>query len=213
MKLNLSPWHYEELIKKSYSLDHIFLLKLIHENYDVSGLVENSLKIDAIHQGLARKGLITDNGALTTIGIELLVFLDSKEETKLVKRKSATSDFELWWNTYRSTDTIFIGDKNGDPTDKNILFEGTRGLKVKKEECNTKFNKILLEGVYTVDDLINALKYEINIKIKKSIETKENKLSYFQNSLTYLTQKTYENFIEISKTKKIILNNSSGTDI
>ena len=84
MKLNLSPWHYEELIKKSYSLDHIFLLKLIHENYDVTNLVEDSLKISAIHQGLIRKGLITDNGALTTIGVELLVFLDTKEQTKLI---------------------------------------------------------------------------------------------------------------------------------
>ena len=85
MKLNISPWHFEELIKKSYSLDHIFLLKLIHDGYDISSLVKNSMKINAIEQGLIRKGLVTDNGALTTIGVELLVFLDSKEQTKFVK--------------------------------------------------------------------------------------------------------------------------------
>ena len=55
MKLNISPWHFEELIKKSYSLDHIFLLKLIHDGYDISSLVKNSMKINAIEQGLIRK--------------------------------------------------------------------------------------------------------------------------------------------------------------
>jgi hypothetical protein len=63
------------------------------------------MKLSALHQGLIRKGLITENGALTTVGVELLVFLDSKEEKKFVKKKASISDFETWYKTFPGTDT------------------------------------------------------------------------------------------------------------
>jgi hypothetical protein len=205
MKLNLSPWHYEELIKKSYSLDHIFLLKLIHENYDVTNLVENSLKISAIYQGLVRKGLITDNGALTTIGVELLVFLDTKEQTKLVKKKSITSDFEEWYKVFPGTDTF---------THKGKTFTGSRNLRQNPADCRIKFDKILIEGEYTVKELIEALKFDVLQKKEASILEKTNKLKYMQNSLTYLTQRSYEPYIELIKEGiKIKETQSNGTDV
>jgi hypothetical protein len=205
MKLNLSPWHYEELIKKSYSLDHIFLLKLIHENYDVTNLVEDSLKISAIHQGLVRKGLITDNGALTTIGVELLVFLDTKEQTKLVKKKSITSDFELWYKTFPGTDTF---------THKGKTFSGSRTLRQNPADCRIKFDKILLEGEYTATELIEALKFDVLQKKEASVKENTNKLKYMQGSLTYLTQKSYAAYIELIKEGiQIKETQSNGTDV
>jgi hypothetical protein len=205
MKLNLTPWHYEELIKKSYSLDHIFLLKLIHENYDVSELIENSLKISAIHQGLVRKGLITDNGALTTIGVELLVFLDTKEQTKLVKKKSTTSDFELWWKAFPGTDTF---------THKGKTFTGSRNLRQNPNDCRIKFDKILIEGEYTPQELIEALKFDVLQKKEASVKENTNKLKYMQNSLTYLNQRSYEAYIELIKEGiQIKETQSNGTDI
>jgi hypothetical protein len=205
MKLNLSPWHYEELIKKSYSLDHIFLLKLIHENYDVTNLVEDSLKISAIHQGLIRKGLITDNGALTTIGVELLVFLDTKEQTKLVKKKSTTSDFEEWYKTFPGTDTF---------THKGKTFTGSRNLRQNPADCRIKFDKILIEGEYTVKELIEALKFDVLQKKEASVQENTNKLKYMQNSLTYLNQRSYEPYIELIKEGiQIKETQSNGTDI
>jgi hypothetical protein len=205
MKLNLSPWHYEELIKKSYSLDHIFLLKLIHENYDVTNLVEDSLKISAIHQGLIRKGLITDNGALTTIGVELLVFLDTKEQTKLVKKKSITSDFEEWYKTFPGTDTF---------THKGKTFTGSRNLRQNPADCRIKFDKILIEGEYTVKELIEALKFDVLQKKEASVQENTNKLKYMQNSLTYLNQRSYEPYIELIKQGiQIKETQSNGTDV
>jgi hypothetical protein len=205
MKLNLSPWHYEELIKKSYSLDHIFLLKLIHENYDVTNLVENSLKISAIHQGLVRKGLITDNGALTTIGVELLIFLDTKEQTKLVKKKSITSDFEEWYKVFPGTDTF---------THKGKTFTGSRNLRQNPADCRIKFDKILIEGEYTVKELIEALKFDVLQKKEASVQENTNKLKYMQNSLTYLNQRSYEPYIELIKEGiQIKETQSNGTDI
>ncbi len=205
MKLNLSPWHYEELIKKSYSLDHIFLLKLIHENYDVTNLVEDSLKISAIHQGLIRKGLITDNGALTTIGVELLVFLDTKEQTKLVKKKSTTSDFEEWYKVFPGTDTF---------THKGKTFSGSRTLRQNPADCRIKFDKILLEGEYTATELIEALKFDVLQKKEASVKENTNKLKYMQGSLTYLTQKSYAAYIELIREGiQIKETQSNGTDI
>ena len=205
MKLNLSPWHYEELIKKSYSLDHIFLLKLIHENYDVTNLVEDSLKISAIHQGLVRKGLITDNGALTTIGVELLIFLDTKEQTKLVKKKSITSDFEEWYKVFPGTDTF---------THKGKTFTGSRNLRQNPADCRIKFDKILIEGEYTVKELIEALKFDVLQKREASVQENTNKLKYMQNSLTYLNQRSYEPYIELIKEGiQIKETQSNGTDI
>ena len=205
MKLNLSPWHYEELIKKSYSLDHIFLLKLIHENYDVTNLVEDSLKISAIHQGLVRKGLITDNGALTTIGVELLVFLDTKEQTKLVKKKSITSDFEEWYKVFPGTDTF---------THKGKTFTGSRNLRQNPADCRIKFDKILIEGEYTVKELIEALKFDVLQKKEASVQENTNKLKYMQNSFTYLNQRSYEPYIELIREGiQIKETQSNGTDI
>ena len=195
MKLNISPWHFEELIKKSYSLDHIFLLKLIHDGYDISSLVKNSMKINAIEQGLIRKGLVTDNGALTTIGVELLVFLDSKEQTKFVKKKPLDTDFDQWYKAFPGTDTF---------THKGMTFTGSRTLRNSKDDCRLKFDKILLEGEYTPEQLIEALSFDVLQKKEASVKEKTNKLKYMQNSLTYLNQRSYEPFIELIQEGAVI---------
>jgi hypothetical protein len=201
IEIKLTPPHFEEILKRGYSLDIIFLLKMCKEEYDN---VFDSVKIRSIEQAIQRKGLINEKGGLTDEGRALLAFLSSTDQTpKLVKKKPSEDDFTKWWKTYRPVDTIYIKDKTGNPKDEGILFSGSRGLKVKKDECKIKFNKIISEGEYTAEDLIRALEYEIRLKIQKSIETKQNKLTYLQNSLTYLNQKTYENFIEISKNNQI----------
>ena len=206
MKLNLSPWHFEELIKKSYSLDHIFLLKLIHENFDISSLIKDSMKLKALEQGLIRKGLITEQGALTTIGVELLVFLDSKEEKKFVKKKSSTTDFEQWYKEFPGTDTF---------THKGKTFSGSRTLRQNPIDCRLKFDKILLEGEYTATELIEALKFDVLQKKEASIKENTNKLKYMQGSLTYLTQRSYEPFIELIREGIVIKETQSNgsTDV
>ena len=59
MKLDITYFHFEELLKKGYNLDVVFLLKLIEENYDVRALRTDNIKIEALYQTLVRKGLIT----------------------------------------------------------------------------------------------------------------------------------------------------------
>ena len=69
MKLNVTPEQFEELIKRGYNLDVIFLLKLVDEQYDVSPLCDGSMKIGSVYHSLIRKGLITaDDEKITTLG-------------------------------------------------------------------------------------------------------------------------------------------------
>ena len=162
MKLHITPEKFEELIKKSYSLDIIYLLKLIEAEHDVQPLYENSMRISAIYQSLRRKGLIAeDENKLTIVGKDLINYL-SPEDTKrkFVKRKPQATAFEEWWKTYPGTDTFSYQGRK---------FRGTRALRKDKQACKIKFDAILLEGDYTSDQLIQALKYELEQKILMSI--------------------------------------------
>lgn len=191
MNLKITPYHFEELIKKSYSLDVIYLLKLIEQQFDVQPLCEGSMKIAALYQTLIRKGLIsTSNEKITTQGIELLKFIETKEATKIVKRKPATAEFEEWWKAYPGTDTFIH---------KGKKFTGSRSLRRDKDECKLRFDKILLEGEYTAAQLIEALEFDVLQKKENSVKTGTNRLAYMQSSNTYLNQRSYEPFIELIK--------------
>ena len=206
MNLEINLHHFEELIKKGYSLDIIFLLLLIEKNIDITEIVNNSAKISAIYQSLVRKGLITDHDEkLTIMGKELISFIKTKGEEKIVKKKTSLTEFETWWKTFPGTDTF---------THKGRKFTGSRSLRQNKEDCKVKFNKILLEGDYTVKQLTDALQYDVEQKKEASIKQGTNKLTYMQNSLTYLNQRSYEPFIELIN-EGVQLNSSpqSGIDI
>ena len=192
MKLSLTFYHFEEMQKNGYNMDMLFLLKLINEGEeDVKSLCEGSPKLEALYQGMMRKGLVSDAGALTTMGTELIVFSASKAKQKIVKKtKSIATEFESWWLTYPGTDTF---------VHKGKTFTGARSLRQNKEECRLKFDKILLEGEYKTEDLISALKLDVHQKKEASVKQNANKLTYMQNSLTYLNQRSFEPFIELIK--------------
>ena len=189
MKLNVNPQQFEELIKRSYNLDIIYLLKLIDEQYDVSPLCEGSMKIASVYQSLIRKGLITEtDDKLTMIGRDLLTFVDAKSSARIIKRKPATTDFEEWWKTYPGTDEF---------TYKGKTFKGTRALRKNKDECRLKFDKIILEGEYTATQLIAALNFEILQKKESSIASNRNSLTFMQGSEPYLNQRGFDAYIEL----------------
>jgi len=189
---NLKFSHFSSIQKRGYSLDMIFLLNLIvEEQLDVEKLCAEIPKIEAIYQGIKRKGLITEEGKLTLPGKELMAFLETEQESvELIKKKPNEDDFALWWKAYPGTDTF---------THKTKSFSGSRNLRAKKDECKIKFDKIIEEGEYTVAELIEALQHEVLQKKENSVATGVNKMTFMQNSLTYLNQRTFEPFIELIK--------------
>lgn len=189
MRINLSPEQFQELIKRGYNLDVIFLLKLIDEQYDVSTLCKENMKIASTYQTLIRKALITNTDEkLTTLGRDLIEFINSKSTEKLIKRKPATSDFEEWWKNYPGTDSFEY---------KGKKFTGTRAIRKGKDECRLKFDKIIIEGEYTAQQLIAALEYEVLQKKESSVSTNSNRMTFMQNSVTYLNQRAFEAYIEL----------------
>jgi hypothetical protein len=208
MKLNITVYHFEEILKAGYSLDIIYFLKLVDDGADATALCDNP-KMSVLCQTLRRKGLLSENFKITLIGKSVLGFLDEDgtPETKLVKKKQDSNDFDEWWKTYPGTDTF---------THKGKDFTGTRSMRMKKEDCKAKLNAILQEGEYTIDEMIAALKYEVLQKKENSYASKTNRLTFMQNSLTYLNQRTFEPFIELIREGKTIEEKpiiKGGTDI
>lgn len=192
MKFNVTPSHFEQLLKQSYSLDHIFLLKLVEANIDIQPLTDGSMKIAGLYQSLIRKGLVSDvTQEITQIGRELLTFADTEVKEPIKKLKQKSSDFETWWNAFPATDNF---------EHRNKKFSGSRGLKRSREDCRIKFNKILAEGEYTAQLITDATALDVFLKKEASVKNNENRLSFIQNSLTYLTQRSFEPFIEMIKT-------------
>jgi hypothetical protein len=208
MKLQVAPNHFTELLGRGYSLDHIYLLKLIDEGYDLNEMKKSSLKIATLFQSLVRKGLVFEENKLTTDGKELIIFIDSKEGKRIKKVAKSTTEFDLWWSEYPGTTNF---------TYKGRTFQGDRSIRVGKDDCKTKFNKILLQGEYTATELIEALKYEVMQKKENSIRQGVNKLTYMQNSLTYLNQLTFIPYVELiksgTKIEETNKSSSNGTDI
>ncbi len=188
-------------------MDHIYLLLQANQENDIKELCKESPKLEALYQGVLRKGLITEDGKITLTGKELITFTEQPGADKIIKRKVTTSDFDLWWKAYPGTDTFSQDGRS---------FTGTRSLRVKKDDCKAKVAAILNEGEYTIQDLISALEFEVAQKKAASVKEKTNKLSYMQNSLTYLNQRTFEPFIELIRagiTMSDKPTNTGGVDI
>ena len=206
MKMNLTLSHFEELMNSGYTLDMVFVLLSIENGCDVCN---KSAKIDAICQSLRRKSLVNDDMQVTPIGRAVLSFVnsDAPDEKPLIKKKVTEDEFDTWWKAYPGTDSF---------TYRGREFVGTRSLRQKKDDCKAKFKKIVSEGEYSAKDLIDALDYEVKLKKENSIKTKTNKLSFMQNSLTYLNQRTFEPFIELIREGKTVKEEQEvqgGTDI
>jgi len=187
-----------ELKQKGLNMDLIWMLQKIHEGKEtilIDGIISSLLLT------LERKGYILE-GLVTQEGVELL---DSLKEKKIKTKKFPKIDdvFEKWWKAYPGTNEF---------TYRGKAFLGTRALRTKKEKCREKFEEIVDEGV-NAEDMVKALEKEIEQKKEESYKKNDNKLTYMQNTLTYLNQRTFEPYIELIKETKQISVKSNITDI
>lgn len=187
IELRIDANKFEQIHKQGYSLDMLWILKAIEQGEDVP----DNAKIEILRATLERKGLLTIDSKITIEGKNILSFISGTSMiTKYKKEKPKDDDFDKWWSQFPSSDTFEY---------KGKKFQGTRALKAKKEDCKLKFNKIIGEGEITVEQLIEALKLEIFQKKENSYKTGTNKLSYIQNSFTYLHQRSFEGYVDLVK--------------
>lgn len=191
MKLNLELFHLKELQRNSLTLDMVFVLMLVEKGHVLSDICKDDNKMQIIQQGLIRKGLVTSDNKITLPAKNILKFMNEPvPKEKLIKKKVNASEFTRWWKCFPGTNIFKINGKS---------FTGSRTLKRDEEGCRLKFNAILAEGEYTADEIIAATEFDIMNKKKLSYDSGENKLTFLQNSLTYLNQRSFEPYIEIVK--------------
>jgi hypothetical protein len=184
---------FEQILQMGISLDLLYILEGFSEGIDVTTNI-NQAKAASWKQTLLRKGYIDGNNKITVLGEELLKDIEGGKVSVVKKRREkqvlVTTDFELWWKTYPISDTS---------TYKGRTFKGSRALRTNRDQCILKFSKIMQEGEYKVEEMIDALVLEKTQKMEETLRTGQNKMTYMQNSATYLSQRTFEVFIEILK--------------
>lgn len=179
---------FEELLKKGYNLDIIWIIEKAKSGWDYDTIPIQ--KVDNLIKTAIRKGLLTEEFKLTLEGEELLKFVNTPSTEKLTKKKISNDPFVSFWSLFPANDTFeYRGRK----------FTGSRGLKQKKPDCKIKLDAILNEGEYTIDQILECLKLEIHQKCEKSYKEGKNHMSFMQNSCTWLNQRSFEGYMELIK--------------
>lgn len=186
--MNITLEKYIKVLNAGFSLDILYLLKLIKDKVDITDAILLP-KIGAINQMLLRKQLITEDNQVTMSGDELLSYIEDDENPKELVKRLKTNDFDKWWVTYPATNMFIY---------KNKIFKGTQSKRVKKLECKQLFNKYINEG-FTADDIINATEYHFQMAKDLSFKKGENQVSFIANSYRYLNEKMFVPFIELYK--------------
>jgi len=186
--MNITLEKYIKVLNAGFSLDILYLLKLIKDKVDITDAILLP-KIGAINQMLLRKQLITEDNQVTMSGDELLSYMEDDGSPKELVKRLKTNDFEKWWVTYLASNMFVY---------KNKTFKGTQSKRIKKTECKQLFNKYINEG-FTADDIINATEYHFQLAKDLSFKKGENQISFIPNSFRYLNEKVFLPFIEIYK--------------
>ena len=194
MKLDTTDIHFIELQKKGYTVDMVLILNWVNKNLEIAHIINGSKKIEVLYRSMKRKGLITEDHKLSQIGMEILDFISLKTNKTLIKPKPVASEFDEWWDIFPSNDKFIIKGKS---------FGPTRSFKASKDEGRKLFNKIVLDGEWTAEQIIEGTKYDVNLKKELSFKKGSNQLKFLQNSSTYLRQTTFKGFLGLGKPNDI----------
>lgn len=191
------------LDKFTITADQLLLIELVTTK-DYIGLdsLIDTLKgqYDVLMQNLYRRNFIdfkeienpvnykkVENIFITTKGEEVIAHikdvLEGLTKNQQIPIVSVEANFDEFWTLFPSSD------KWGN-------FSATRSLKSDKENCRKKYKKLINEEGYKHEDIIKALSYQIAL-FKKNSTVIDNKMKFFQNSLTWINQRTFIQYLEI----------------
>jgi len=137
---------------------------------------------------LEKLGMVLNNEITNYGKIIYTEFQNVDEKTKLhtKKIKKVDEDFEKWWENFPATAS-------------HGRWQSTRNLRVKKDECQVKFRKILDEHKYTLDTLIDVLKLEVSMRKSQSDVRGKNEMDFMKGTLSYLNSRQFEVWIQWKK--------------
>ena len=71
-----------------------------------------------------------------------------------------------------------------------------------KKNVEESLKQSLKKEIIQHSSSLEALKYEVDVKVQRSIKERKNIMSFMQGSITYLNQRTFEAFIELMDQEK-----------
>ncbi len=189
--MNITLEKYIKVLDAGYSLDILYLLKLIKDKVDISREILHP-KLGAIHQMLLRKSLVTSDWGVTLDGTDLLSYLEEDgERPKEIVRRVKAEGFDQWWLVYPSTNMFIY---------KGKTFPGTQSKRIKKDDCKRIFQKLVNEGI-PAEDIIGATEYHFQVAKDLSFKHGKNEISYIPNSERYIRERMFEPYISMYKSK------------
>ena len=189
--MNITLERYVQILDAGYTLDILYILKLIRDNVDMSGVLDHP-KISAIQQMLLRKSLLSSENKVTLSGEDLLRMIEEDNEKPLnIIKRVTSSDFDKWWLTYMPSNMFVY---------KGKTFSGTQSKRIKKDDCKKAFAKILNEGI-SAEDITGATEYHFQVAKELSYKHGKNEISYIPNSLRYLSERMFQPYVEMHKNK------------
>lgn len=145
----------------------------------------------------ADKYIISKKGSETYDRLESEDTDEILDEVSAKIEVSTDNQFEEWWKTYPTT-PAWTSD------DKRTKFIGSRALKnITKAKAKKEYLSVLNQGIKH-EEMLEALKYEIQLKKLDSIKKNENQLEYFKGMESYLNQKRYLLFVEMLREENVI---------
>lgn len=181
----------EKLRKDKLDLIHLWLLENLIEGTYIEVPDMNALK----------RRLFCLEGEITEKGKDYYNSLISgTTRSQSQSRDNITEQFNKWWGTreiegaYPSTNAFFYEGRK---------FSGSQAKKIKKEECRLEFQKIVLSGDFSAEEIIQGTENHILAAKRTSLRKGENQISFIPNSYRYLRERLFSAFIEATtETKK-----------
>lgn len=193
------------IIELVFKKDFIFLEKFLQIEKQRSLLLQNLIRREYLN--LYDTELTYDiltNIYVTDKGEEVLYDLKNQNKEIIDEDFNLTSfeeKFEEFWNLFPSSD-------------KYMHFPRTRILRTEQDKCKKMYRKILDE--YNHEDVIKALKYELNMREHNSVSGISKLFSdfkYMKASSTWLNNKEFLAIQEIMKDDNIEKIDHFSTDV
>jgi len=193
----------EEILDKyKITADQVVIIEAIFEK-DYSFL-EKILQIDKqrklLLQNLVRRGFL---GIYSDeLGFEIVenLYVTDKGEDIIFNLKTKFEDFKKLDITFEKTNFEYQFNEFWEtfPTSDKILhYPRTRVLRTEQEKCKKLYKKLLEE--YKHEDIITALKYEIEMRTNNSNGKMFSDLKFMKASITWLNNKEFLAILEVMK--------------
>lgn len=194
----------ESLFYKEYTPLEEYLFKVKNRKEILQNLIRRGfIDIYEEEQGtdLIHNIFITEKGEEVANGMQTVYQKIKETESSEVPLSSFEKQFEEFWDTFPTTD-------------KYLGFDRTRVLRGNQSACKKSYKKVLSE--YSHEDVIKALRYEIRMRERNSINSIKKSYSDFKfmkSSTVWLNQKEFLIYMELIKEDTEKSQDTFSTDV